>query len=263
MNKKFYSIAAIAIVFFSLGFVLKTALINIDFATLNISDSINTIPLKDAKLNIEHNATDGDTGFQGFIDSEGWGNLTFSGPEGKVLAFNGLGKLGNLGLTELFFETVEPPNADISIANMLAMLPEGDYVISGPAIEASEKRGYTKGVAKLTHNIPSGPKLISPKEKGVVLADNDLVVSWEAVTKTITGATVNIITYQLIIEEDAKPHPHIIGKQNSLSMYLPSQTTKITVSEGFLKPSTPYKWEVLAIEESGNQTLSSGEFSTQ
>jgi hypothetical protein len=28
------------------------------------------IPLKDAKLNIEHNATDRDTGFQGFVDSE-------------------------------------------------------------------------------------------------------------------------------------------------------------------------------------------------
>ena len=30
------------------------------------------VPLKDAKLNIEHNATDRDTGFQGFVDSEGW-----------------------------------------------------------------------------------------------------------------------------------------------------------------------------------------------
>ena len=29
------------------------------------------VPLKEAKLNIEHNATDKDTGFQGFIDSEG------------------------------------------------------------------------------------------------------------------------------------------------------------------------------------------------
>nr|MBA2295317.1 hypothetical protein [Actinomycetota bacterium] len=31
-----------------------------------------TARLKDAKLNIEHNATDKDTGFQGFVDSEGW-----------------------------------------------------------------------------------------------------------------------------------------------------------------------------------------------
>ena len=33
------------------------------------------IPLKEAKLNIEHNATDKDTGFQGAVDSEGWQHL--------------------------------------------------------------------------------------------------------------------------------------------------------------------------------------------
>ena len=35
----------------------------------------NPVPLKEAKLNIEHNATDRDTGFQGFVDSEGWRRL--------------------------------------------------------------------------------------------------------------------------------------------------------------------------------------------
>src|SRR5262245_33203 len=39
-----------------------------------------TIPLKEAKLIIEHNATDEDTGFQGFIDSEGWRQLDVTGP---------------------------------------------------------------------------------------------------------------------------------------------------------------------------------------
>jgi hypothetical protein len=34
------------------------------------------IPLKEAKLNIEHNAKDNDTGFQGAIDSEGWDRIT-------------------------------------------------------------------------------------------------------------------------------------------------------------------------------------------
>ena len=31
--------------------------------------SFGDVPLKEAKLNVEHNATDEDTGFQGFIDS--------------------------------------------------------------------------------------------------------------------------------------------------------------------------------------------------
>ena len=38
--------------------------------------------------------------------------------------------------------------------------------------------------------------------------------------------------------------------------------TSIAVPDGFLEPGTAYKWEVLAIERSGNQTLSSGSFRT-
>src|SRR5215207_7066507 len=93
--------------------------------------SAKRIPLKDAKLNIEHNATDKDTGFQGFIDSEGWRRLDVRGPAGDVLAFEGRGSLGELGLTELFFETGEPENAKVPIDEMLAKLPEGNYTIAG------------------------------------------------------------------------------------------------------------------------------------
>ena len=87
------------------------------------TDSRAPVPLKDAKLNIEHNATDRDTGFQGFVDSEGWQRLDVRGPAGKVLSFEGGGSLGKLGLTELFFETVEPENADTPIRKLLAKLP--------------------------------------------------------------------------------------------------------------------------------------------
>jgi hypothetical protein len=219
-------------------------------------------PLKNAKLIIEHNATDQDTGFQGFIDGEGWESLTFTGPEGTVLTINGQGKLGELGLTELFFETVEPANVDVSIAEMLTVLPEGNYTIEGPAVEAGESKGQTEGIAWLTHNIPSGPVLLSPQEEAVVSANDALVVSWSPVTKTIDGSEVNIIAYQLIIEKDEEPHPHMIGK-SGLSMYLPASVTSIPVPKEFLEPETAYNWEVLAIEESGNQTLSSSSFSTR
>ncbi len=74
-------------------------------------------------------------------------------------------------------------------------------------------------------------------------------------SKTITGEPVEIIAYQLIIEKDVEPHPHMIGKLG-LSMYVPRSVTSIAVPNGFLQPGTAYKWEVLAIERSGNQTLS-------
>jgi len=216
-----------------------------------------TIPLKEAKLNIEHNATDEDTGFQGAIDSEGWERIEITGPEGVVLAIEGRGKLGTLGLTELFFETVEPVNVDVPIDDMLSMLPEGEYTIAGITPDG----GRTEGTALLTHNIPAGPVLVSPAAGAVVPATN-LVMSWQPVTQTITGRSVTIISYQLIVEKDEPVHLHAIGKRG-LSIYLPASVTSLTVPNEFLELGTPYKWEVLAIEESGNQTLSSSEFSTQ
>jgi len=221
------------------------------------------IPLKEAKLNIEHNATDHDTGFQGAIDSEGWKRLDVTGPDGDaVLTFRGRGQLADLGLTELFFETVEPENVDVPIAEMLAKLPEGNYTIAGPAQENGESLGRTEGVALFTHVIPAGPVLLAPAE-GATVPTTGLVASWSPVTKDLDGNDLTVIAYQLIIEKDAPPHPHMIGKMSSLSLYLPPSVTSVTVPDEFLEAGTPYDWEVLAIEESGNQTLSSGTFATE
>jgi hypothetical protein len=230
-------------------------------AARDAADSAAVVPLKDAKLNIEHNATDKDTGFQGFVDSEGWRRLDVRGPGGPVLTFKGHGTLARLGLTELFFETVEPANADVPIGKMLVKVPEGRYTIAGPAQENGKSAGRTSGSAWLTHDIPAGPKLVSPAE-GATVPVRDVVARWTPVSKTIRGKPVTIIAYQLIIEKDVEPHRHMIGKLG-LSMYVPRSVTSIAVPNGFLVPRTAYKWEVLAIERSGNQTLSSGSFKTR
>ncbi len=215
------------------------------------------IPLKEAKLIIEHNATDEDTGFQGFIDGEGWERLDITGPDGKILTIRGRRALRSLGLTELFFETVEPENAEVPIEEVLAVLPEGEYTIEGPTVDGTR----TIGAALLTHNIPAGPVLLFPAE-GATVPSNNLVVRWSPVTQTITGEDVTIIRYQLIVEIDEEPHPNAIGKR-AMSIYVPASVTSVTVPNEFLEPGTHYKWEVLAIEESGNQTLSSSEFTTE
>lgn len=223
-----------------------------------VSAAAPPVPLKEAKLNIEHNFTDKDTGFQGAIDSEGWKDITVTGPGGVILKFEADGKLRGLGLTELFFESVEPKNADVPINDMLSRLPEGNYVFSGP----TPFGGTTEGTAWLTHDIPKGPTLLSPPNGGTV-NHADLTVSWTAVDRTITGKPIEIIAYQLIVERDRPIHPHMIGKRNGLSMYLPPTVTRMQVPKAFLQPGANYNWEVLAIEPSGNQTLSSASFSTK
>jgi hypothetical protein len=54
----------------------------------------------------------------------------------------------------------------------------------------------------------------------------------------------------------------MIGKLG-LSIHVPRTVTSIVLPNGFLEPRTAYDWEVLAIERSGNQTLSSRSFRTR
>ncbi len=60
--------------------VAFAALIGIAIGLSQAAGAQTVVPLKEAKLNIEHNATDHDTGFQGGIDGEGWKSLTSQGP---------------------------------------------------------------------------------------------------------------------------------------------------------------------------------------
>src|ERR687887_125754 len=149
--------------------------------------SKDTIPLEESKLIIEHNAKDKDTGFQGFIDSEdGWKRITVTDPNGKkVLDFSPEDNLGKLGLTELFFESAEPENADVPISELLKTLPEGNYTFSGFTAESAEGNGTLIGTATFSHDIPEAPAILSPEEDAVLPKDQDLHVSWSSVDKTI------------------------------------------------------------------------------
>ena len=218
--------------------------------------------LKEAKLIIEHNATDHDTGFQGAIDSEGWRKLDITGPNGLVLSFEGKGALGTLGVTELFFETVEPGNAHLSVQDLLAKLPAGNYEMKGQRMENGRSEGEVNGAAVLTHTIPAGPELFAPAEHATINASDEVTMKWGTVTKTITGAPVQIIAYQLIVEKDEAPHPRMIGKF-ALNVRFPATVTSMELPDGFLQADTNYKWEVLAVEQGGNQTLSSSGFNTR
>src|SRR5437867_11508096 len=129
-------------------------------------------------------------------------------------------------------------------------------------MENGDSAGRTEGIALLTHTIPAGPELLSPAADATV-PTTGLVARWGQVTKTITGDALNIVAYQLIVEKDVPPHPHVIGKNGSPSIYVPASVTSIAIPDGFLEAGTRYNWEVLAIEEGGNQTLSSSAFATQ
>ena len=218
-----------------------------------------TVSFSEAKFLIEHNSTDEDTGFQGFVDGEPWRELRILNPQGQViLEVEPEGKLRKLGLTELFFETQEPANDEVPLKELLAMMPPGRYNFRGTSVAGQPMAGS----AVLTHNIPAGPVILSPAE-GAVVDPNNFAVDWNPVTENLSGGSVEIVAYQLIVELDtAVKFPDAFAKI-VMSVHVPPSVTKVTVPKEFLQAGKPYKFEVLAIEKSGNQTITSSTFKTQ
>ena len=144
---------------------------------------------------------------------------------------------------------------------MLAMFPAGKYEFRAAASKLGGGSGALVGTAQLTHKIPAGVTLAEPEEDAVV-PPGDVTLSWEPSNKALDGSSVQIISYQVIIEMEVESHPHMIGKRG-LSMYLPPSVTQITIPAGFFEPDSEYEWEVLAIEDSGNQTLQASVFRTK
>ncbi len=119
----------------------------------------NEIPFDVANFFVQLNDTDGDLGFHAQIDGEAWTLLKIEDPnEVVLLEIRNIGPLQQQGLTELFFESAEPPFDELSPELFFDRFPEGEYKISGLTIEGDEM----KGTVDFTHVMPAPPKIIKP-----------------------------------------------------------------------------------------------------
>jgi hypothetical protein len=91
-----------------------------------------------------------------------------------------------------------------------------------------------------------------------VVNPNNTVIKWNSVTSPFPGtdSPVSIVGYQVIVER-VKPSLRVF------SVDLPATATQVTVPSAFMETKKEYKFEVLAIEAGGNQTISEGGFKTQ
>tara|TARA_Y100001936_G_scaffold253704_1_gene320237 strand:- start:2050 stop:2412 length:363 start_codon:yes stop_codon:yes gene_type:complete len=117
-----------------------------------------------------------------------------------------------------------------------------------------------KRVATLTHAIPAMPEITTPTE-GQTVPGPTVLITWKPVTQSIYGMPVNIVGYQVIVESESEEPVHSFFR-NEFNVFLPASQTTITVPAEFIKEGTEYEIEVLAIEESGNQTIGIREFET-
>lgn len=226
-------------------------------------DDGEEITFDDAVIRIEVNSTDGDAGLQIFLDGEPWKQIRIEDPRGRlVFEVDNFGKLRRLGSTELFMESNEPDFQEMTLPAILKLLPAGEYDFEGTTIEGEE----LEGEATLTHDLPCGPVVTSPGDGDTLDPALPVVIMWEPVTHKLdtTSATgecgdstdIVIIAYEVIVDlEESDP-------SQSFDIILPADATQVTVPAEFIIPGAEYSFEVLAIEESGNQTITEAFFTT-
>jgi len=230
---------------------------------------------------IEINATDGDAGFHVLLDAGAWWSMKMIDPDGnKIFDEKAKGSLREQGLTENFFESAEPlclfdpeePEEEVvSLAEFLERFPAGEYVLIGINNEGEK----LEGVATLGYDIPAAPDISATE--GSVQNIAATVVSWAAGTDLgekchdqslvddgiiSDPALVEVVGWELVVEpadDDAADPKRVFSVQLPLgqtSVTVPQEFLQLYLDDGF----TDMKFEVGAIEASGNQVFSEGEF---
>jgi hypothetical protein len=218
-----------------------------------------------AKLIIENNATDEDIGVHGAFDDDGWSELCVFDPTGRPIAvFDPRGQLDDLTMAGVVFESREPPVGEFSMDDLAAAFPEGTYKVRGRSFD-----GRTLvGSATFTHDVPAPPTITAPKlaedpeRPGPPISRNGLVVDWNPVTTTVDGRPVTITGYEVIVTKEDHDDPNGFSRP-VYDVHVPARVNALSVPHEFLEPNTVYELEVLALETSGNQTISVGFFLTK
>jgi len=196
------------------------------------------IPFADTRVFFEFNSTDHDLGFQLMLDGEAWQRVQVFDPErARLLDFQTRGRLRELGLTELRFESDEPSPGEV-----LDLFAPGTYRFVGVSVDGQ----HLVGSGELSHDLPSAPVFVHPEDGEIVDADN-LVIEWEPIG--------GLAGYEVIVENE--------DTGSSMSVELDGAASTLGVPGQFLEEETGYKAEILAVAGNGNKTISEVMFSTK
>jgi len=198
-----------------------------------------------ARIFIEYNSSANDLGFEVSLDAEDWNSLKIVNPAGTtIFEVEGKGPYGQLGLTELFFEGAEPSLDEFPLEDLLALFPEGKYQFLGQTVGGTRLSSQVT----LSHAVPDGPD-VSSEVNG-----DTIVIRWGPVTSPPEGfpqRKIQIVGFQVIVDP--------------FQVTLPATSRQVTLPKEFVQSLAPglHDFEVLAIDVSGNQTITEGTFTTQ
>ena len=224
-----------------------------------------TTEIATAKLILEFNATDGDLGVHGAFDDHGWRVLCVFDPTGRlVLRVTPESQLRDLTMAGIFFESREPPLAEFGFADLPSTFPEGKYTVRAESFDGK----ILVGSATFTHDVPAAPVIDAPSlaldpqgaKKNIVPLE-DLAIQWQDVIETVDGTPVHITGYEVIVTKEGAEDPNGFS-QPIYDVHVLPTLNSLRVPVEFLEADTVYELEVLALEVSGNQTITVGFFKT-
>jgi hypothetical protein len=219
---------------------------------------------EEAELFFELNNTDGDLGIHALIDGDPWKRLKIKNQKNKkMLDVKVLRGMKKQGLTELFFESAEPPfdsedpeEEPLPPQEFFERFPAGDYTIKGTSLEGEK----LESVVELTHVMPAPPEPTVNGEAAaedcdadlpVVSSDDPVIIAWDPVTMSHdelgeSGVSIEVVNYEVVVEIDETPWV--------TSTILPPSVTSFEVPKEILDLADEIKFEVLVREVSYNQT---------
>ena len=215
-----------------------------------------------AKLFIEDNTGDEDIGVHGYFDDHGWTEICVFNPAGELMMrVKPEAQMGDLGLSEIFFESQEPGYNLWTFADLKAAWPEGHYTLRAQSHDVE----ILTGAAQLSHDLPQPPVIVTPatvpepEDNPPVIPVGDLRVEWQPVTLTQDGAPVTIRGYQLWVNKENHEDERGFSRPN-FDVHLAGDVTSFVVPAAFFDAASLYEVEVVAISAGGNQTIAGASY---
>lgn len=222
--------------------------------------------IDECRAYIEMNATDGDIGFHGLVDAEGWVWTQITDPDGhKLLKEQAKGSLKDQTLTETFFESEEPicsadlveePGEEVvTLEEFFDRFPAGLYEFRTKLPEGGMLAGWTE----VTHALPAAPDDIAFDGSTITWGPGEDLDECEPEEGSGAGE-VGIAAYQVVLEPDfdAEEPADEPFAARIFSVFVPPEVNAVTVPLQFLDSfpdDTPVKVEIIAIEERPNGSL--------
>jgi len=194
-----------------------------------------------ANVHLEQNATDGDVEvvFEVKGGDDGLSMLKVAAPDGRTVIDCTSPDASTLGIRQFRFESPEPTD----MKSLLSAYPEGVYTFSGASVSDVQMQG----TATLSHDLPTPPSGLSPKNDAEGVVVKGLEITWSPVNKAVA--------YILYIEQDQL--------EVELTVRLLGSAKGFAVPDGFLLPSTEYMLGLGAVASNGNTSFVETSFTTE